>query len=142
MFIKILWCRAMAKPTLFPVRTSSLPLIIIFLLLNSLLNQLHSPSYQTGENNGMPEEKGGLVKLLEPKFALHKWAHGYTCSYRLSSCLLSWIHLYIQGPTASMCRLSGQASFVAVRWQNKVVTPVFDRLYNLLCPQLFTYMVV
>merc|ERR1719234_1644668 len=72
----------MANPTLFPVRTSSLPLIIIFLLLDSLLNHLHSSSYQSEENDGEPEKKGGLGKLLEPKFALHKWAHGYTCSYR------------------------------------------------------------
>jgi len=28
------------------------------------------------------EEIGELENVLEPKFALHKWAHGYTCSYR------------------------------------------------------------
>ena len=72
----------MVNPTLCLVRNSSLPLIIIFLLLNSLLNQMRSVSYKSEENEEEIEEIGGLGKLLEPKFALHKWAHGYTCSYR------------------------------------------------------------
>ena len=75
----------MANPVLCPVRNSSLPLIIIFLLLNSLLNQMRSTSYKSEGNEEEIEEIGGLGKLLEPKFALHKWAHGYTCSYRLNS---------------------------------------------------------
>ena len=83
----------MANPILCPVRNSSLPMIIIFLLLNSLLNQMHSISYKSEGNEEEIEEIGGLGKLLEPKFALHKWAHGYTCSYRLNSCLPSWIYI-------------------------------------------------
>ena len=67
-----------------PVRNSSLPLIVIFLLLNSLLNKMRSLSYKSEEKMEEIEE---LEKVLEPKFALHKWAHGYTCSYRFSSCL-------------------------------------------------------
>ena len=74
----------MANLTLFPARNSSLPLIIIFLLLNSLLNQLHSSSYEESEATDEIEEEGRLEKSLEPKFALHKWAHGYTCSYRFN----------------------------------------------------------
>ena len=62
----------MVNPTLCPVRNSSLPLIIIFLLLNSLLNQMRSVSYKSEENEENIEEIGGLGKLLEPKFALHK----------------------------------------------------------------------
>ena len=120
----------MANLILFPARNSSLPLIIIFLLLNSLLNQLHSSSYEESEGTDEIEEEGRLEKSLEPKFALHKWAHGYTCSYRFNFTalwcifvsppkvffvLLTLLYL-LQGPSACVCRLSGQASVVAMRW--------------------------
>ena len=83
----------MTGPGVFPVRTSSLPLFIIFLLLNSLLNRLHSPSHESGNIGKILENIRAPVSVLEPKFSLHKWDHGYTCSYRWF-----WLHswIYIQ----------------------------------------------
>jgi len=72
-------CKQMTSTGVCPVRTSSLPLFVIFLLLNSLLNRLHSPSHESGN---IGKDTRAPVSVLEPKFSLHKWAHGYTCSYR------------------------------------------------------------
>ena len=132
-------CKQMTSPGVFPVRTSSLPLFIIFLLLNSLLNRLHSRSHESGI---IGKDIRAPVSLLEPKFSLHKWAHGYTCSYRWFW-LHSWIYFqeYIDidhtcfrdpRPICSECIVRPQlwhcvgrtrsvfSLIVTVRWKNKV----------------------
>ena len=93
----------MTSPGVCPVRTSSLPLLIIFFLLNSLLNRLHSPSHESGN---IGKDIRAPVSVLEPKFSLHKWAHGYTCSYRWVR-LYSWIYSHIA------------VLYLSVRWMLK-----------------------